>query len=506
MNRTKKRRNKKLAGKHVKKTRPIQESSPILGGLEQTLTIQQAIDLAVQHHQAGDLHKAEGIYQQILQADPDQPIVLHLLGLIAYHVGKNDIAFDSISKALTIKPDYAEAHCNLGSVLKALGKLDDAEISYRKAITIKPDYAEANYNLGNALKFIGKFDEAMLCYRKAITIKPDYAEAYLNLSVTLQGQGKLDGAVKNFHKAITIKPDYAEAYLNLGVAFHEFGELGEAASSYKKAIAINPGLAEAHYNLHALMLDIDDMTTSINHLKQSVDIEPINNLYRFTLGILLDYSCNSQEAATHFDIVEVGSNLDRARLDAWRYVKSINNEMPPVVGSSVQAFELGIKASIKEGLVLEFGVRFGTSIRQIAKLAKQEVHGFDSFEGLPEAWHNEPKGSYSTRGIIPSVPDNVTLHNGWFEETLPNFVDQYQGPIRFMNIDCDIYSSTKTIFELLAKQITHGTVIVFDEYIGNANWREDEFKAFQESVLRNGWEYEYICFSFFTKQVVVRIS
>ena len=136
----------------------------------------------------------------------------------------------------------------------------------------------------------------------------------------------------------------------------------------------------------------------------------------------------------------------------------------------------------------------------------QEVHGFDSFEGLPEDWHHAPKGSYSTKGVIPSVQENVILHNGWFEETLPGFVEKYQGPVRFMNIDCDIYSSTKTVLELLAKQITHGTVIVFDEYIGNETWRDDEFKAFQEAVLKYGWEYEYLCFSFMTQQVVVRIN
>jgi len=78
-------------------------------------------------------------------------------------------------------------------------------------------------------------------------------------------------------------------------------------------------------------------------------------------------------------------------------------------------------------------------------------------------------------------------------------------PVRFMNIDCDIYSSTKTILELFTKQIVPGTVIVFDEYIGNLNWREDEFKAFQEAVFKQGWKYEYLCFSFFTNQVVVRI-
>jgi protein O-GlcNAc transferase len=72
---------------------------------QQTLTIQQAIDLAVQHHTAGRLPQAETIYQQILQADPNQPVALHLLGVIAHQMGKNDAAVDRITKALTIKPE-----------------------------------------------------------------------------------------------------------------------------------------------------------------------------------------------------------------------------------------------------------------------------------------------------------------------------------------------------------------------------------------------------------------
>ena len=70
---------------------------------------------------------------------------------------------------------------------------------------------------------------------------------------------------------------------------------------------------------------------------------------------------------------------------------------------------------------------------------------------------------------------------------------------------CDIYSSTKTVLDLLAPRIVKGTVIIFDEYIGNEHWREDEYKAFQEAVKTNDWTYEYLAFSFFTKQVVVRI-
>ena len=90
---------------------------------QQTLTVQQALDLAVQHHNEGRLPQAETIYQQILQTDPNQPVALHLLGVVAYQTGKSDLAVDRITRALAIKPDYAEAHSNLGLEALELLKL-----------------------------------------------------------------------------------------------------------------------------------------------------------------------------------------------------------------------------------------------------------------------------------------------------------------------------------------------------------------------------------------------
>ena len=242
------------------------------------------------------------------------------------------------------------------------------------------------------------------------------------------------------------------------------------------------------------------------HIKKAVDIEPSNTHYRFFLGLLLDYLGKSAEAEPHLDLAKKGTSFDRANIDAWHYIKSTTKQMPPMIGSSIQAFRAGIDAAVNDGLVLEFGVRFGTTIRQIAALVEQDVHGFDSFQGLPEAWNDLPEGSYTTQGVIPSVPENVILHEGWFEETLPVFLETHQEPVRFMNIDCDIYSSTRTVLEHFAHQIVIGTVIAFDEYIANESWRQDEFKAFQEAVLKYGWDYEYLCFSFITRQVVVRIK
>ena len=119
MNRSEKRRQHKLALKAAKKGSPDQPTSL---DKRQSFNIQQAIEVAIQHHSKGDLPKAEAIYQQILQIDPNQPAALHLLGVIAHQVGKNDLAFDLLTKTITIKPSYAEAYKDLGLVLQDLGE------------------------------------------------------------------------------------------------------------------------------------------------------------------------------------------------------------------------------------------------------------------------------------------------------------------------------------------------------------------------------------------------
>ena len=77
----------------------------------------------------------------------------------------------SYRKAIEIKPDYADAHSNLGNVLRNLGKIQEAEISLRKAIEIKPDYVEVYSNLGSILKDLGNLQEARLCSEKIMSIR-----------------------------------------------------------------------------------------------------------------------------------------------------------------------------------------------------------------------------------------------------------------------------------------------------------------------------------------------
>ena len=124
-----------------------------------------------------------------------------------------------------------------------------------------------------------------------------------------------------------------------------------------------------------------------------------------------------------FAKIQHGNDLIHSRLNAWQYFKAATKgQLPPITGSIQATFDLATQAAKVEGSVLEFGVRHANSTRQLASLAKQDVHGFDSFEGIPEDWHDEGRGSYSTKGVIPKVPSNIHLHAGWFDATLPKFL------------------------------------------------------------------------------------
>lgn len=154
--------------------------------------------------------------------------------------------------------------------------------------------------------------------------------------------------------------------------------------------------------------------------------------------------------------------------------------------------------SLPHGLNMEFGVWSGKTINRFADALgpSRIVHGFDSFEGLPEDWFGEfGKGRFDTQGKLPAVRPNVVLHKGWFDETLPDFVARNPGPVAFLHVDCDLYSSTKTIFRYLGDRIVTGTVIVFDEYFNYPGWQEHEHKAFQEFVKERSLSYRWLAFN-----------
>ena len=168
-----------------------------------------------------------------------------------------------------------------------------------------------------------------------------------------------------------------------------------------------------------------------------------------------------------------------------------------------------------EGFILEMGVCTGRTINFLAALNPRKlIYGFDSFCGLPEPWHGRtdfalPKGVFGFKDPSqrPPVLHNVRLIDGLFQDSLPRFKQEILGeqPISFLHIDCDIYSSTKTIFSELGNNLVDGTIILFDDLYNYPGFKGHEFKAFQEFLDDQNKVADYLAFNVNCEQVAVRI-
>lgn len=234
----------------------------------------QAIQNAVEHHQAGRLAEAEAIYQQILKREPNHADALHLSGVLAHQGGQYEMAARFIRRAISSKPVFPEAYCNLGNVLKAQGDIETAISNYRKAIEQKPDLIGAHNNLGNALREAGRPDMAIASYRQALELQPGYAAAHYNLAIALKEKGNLTEAVASFRQAIALKPGVAEQHYNLALALYALGYAEEAMSNYRQAIGYKPGYADAYVNLGALLQEQGALNEAIQTYRQILACKP----------------------------------------------------------------------------------------------------------------------------------------------------------------------------------------------------------------------------------------
>ena len=143
-------------------------------------------------------------------------------------------------------------------------------------------------------------------------------------------------------------------------------------------------------------------------------------------------------------------------------------------------------------LYLEFGVRYGHSMSYWSRELKHPgaiLHGFDSFEGLPEESGRWTKGQFSTGGRIPQTDDpRVRFFKGWFNEVLPTYsLPPHETLV--INMDADIYSSTIYVLRHLRPHIKPGTLIYFDEF----HQVEHEPRAFDEFMAESGFKFRVVC-------------
>jgi Flp pilus assembly protein TadD len=228
---------------------------------------------------------------------------------------------------LEVRPDFAQAHNNLGAVLLQSGRVAEAIVHHEQALRLKPDDAMAHLCLGTALFQLGKLPAAVGHYEQALRLKPDLAQARNQLGLALYQLGEAAAAASNwaeairqFQRAVALKSDHASAHDSLGLALSRVGRFAEAVAQYGQALALNPRLVSAQNNLAWLLATCPD--ASIRNGARAVELaEGANQLAGGKNPAVLD-------------------TLAAAYAEAGRFSEAIV--------TAKQAFELAMAAGRKE--------------------------------------------------------------------------------------------------------------------------------------------------------------
>jgi FkbM family methyltransferase len=146
----------------------------------------ELLNAALQHHQNGRLEEAASLYSQILEADPRHADANHLLGVIAFQLGRNELAVDLIGIAIAANRSNPAFHSNLGNALNGMGRPDDALAAYDTALRLQPDYAQAHNSRGNTLLTLERYEEALSCFDKALSVEARTREESTRLNCLYQ--------------------------------------------------------------------------------------------------------------------------------------------------------------------------------------------------------------------------------------------------------------------------------------------------------------------------------
>jgi len=277
-------------------------------------TVAELFVLALQYHQAGNPRQAEQLYHQVLQADPAHAETHNLLGVLACQSpDRLDEAVTHFRQALHWRPDFPEAHNNLGNAFLLKDDLDEAAAQYHQALRLRSPYADALCNLGSVLLRQDKLDEALRCYQQALAAKPNSAEVCNNLGLVFERQDKLDEAICYYRQALRLNPDYADAHRNLGNALFRQEKLDEALGCYQQAFRLNPNSAQTCNNLGLALQHQEKLDEASRCYRQALQLKPDYAEAHSNLGnVLVRLEKLDEAAACYRQALRLNPNIAEA--------------------------------------------------------------------------------------------------------------------------------------------------------------------------------------------------
>jgi len=256
--------------------------------------------------QSGLYRDVPTLYGDTLAKNPECWMAHNNLGAYLNTSGSTRDAIVQLRLAVALKPDYAEAHNNLGNALsKEPGLREEAVRELEAALRLEPGMAEAEGNLGLILVDTpGRLSEGIGHLEVALRgneENPEFAGLHADLAAALaRAPGRLPESVAQFEAAIRIDPGSATALSGLGAALARSGRAAEAEARIRQAIALNPGDADAHNNLGNALTALGRIPEAVGEYRKALELRPDFTEAHVNLGRSLRNEGDGREAIAEY--------------------------------------------------------------------------------------------------------------------------------------------------------------------------------------------------------------
>ncbi len=234
---------------------------------------ERILELATEHHKAGRLGEAEGLYRKILQAEPENAEALHRLGVLAIQKQNHQAAIELIGRAAAIRPQSPIVHASLGQAFSAAGRNAEAITAFERSLQFRPDLLESLFGLGLALQATGRREEALQTYQRLVEIHPDFSAGHNNLGNVLFALGRVEEAAAAYRRAVDLQAHYVDAIGNLGSALVGLKRTEEAIAMFRRGLALQPNSPLICNNLGNALSGLKRYDEAIDFLRRALELK-----------------------------------------------------------------------------------------------------------------------------------------------------------------------------------------------------------------------------------------
>jgi len=264
-----------------------------------------AFEAGLRAHQAGDLAAAAEHYREALEAAPNHPDSLHLLGVALMQQGDLSEAAERMERAIALRADLPAYHDHLGLCMRQMGKPAEAEPHHRRALEIDANFQPACNNLAGTLLALGRPADAESFARRSLELKPGDPDTSINLGQIFLAQGRARAAVDAFQAGHRAKPGTVDTWAQMGQACQRAGFPARAEEAFRRAADLDPERAAGWMHLGGYYLAVERFDDAAEAFHQAAACGPADIRALANRGVALWRGGALEEAeAVFLDVLD----------------------------------------------------------------------------------------------------------------------------------------------------------------------------------------------------------